>query len=174
MIDGVKIKRLKVIPDERGFLMEMLRCDDEFFKRFGQVYITGCKRGVAKAWHYHKKQVDHFVCVYGRALLVLYDCREDSPTRGKVDEFILEAPFPSEIRSQTSDISLNSIKDSGNILLKIPPMVMHGFTAIDGNETRIINIPNLPYNYTNPDEHRLPWDSEDVLYKWPKFVTKGG
>jgi dTDP-4-dehydrorhamnose 3,5-epimerase-like enzyme len=29
MIDGVKIKRLKVIPDERGRLMEILRSDDE-------------------------------------------------------------------------------------------------------------------------------------------------
>ena len=31
MIEGVKIKRLKVIPDERGLLMEILRDDDEFF-----------------------------------------------------------------------------------------------------------------------------------------------
>ena len=29
MIEGVKIKRLKVIPDERGLLMEMMRDDDE-------------------------------------------------------------------------------------------------------------------------------------------------
>ena len=38
MIDGVRVKRLKVIPDERGMLMEMLRDDDEFFQRFGQVF----------------------------------------------------------------------------------------------------------------------------------------
>ena len=31
MIDGVKVKKLKVIPDERGRLMEMFRVDDEFF-----------------------------------------------------------------------------------------------------------------------------------------------
>ena len=31
VIDGVKTKKLKVIPDERGRLMEMLRCDDEIF-----------------------------------------------------------------------------------------------------------------------------------------------
>jgi len=31
MIDGVKIKKLRVIPDERGRLMEMLRAADEVF-----------------------------------------------------------------------------------------------------------------------------------------------
>ena len=29
MIEGVEIKKLKVIPDKRGFLMEMLRNDDK-------------------------------------------------------------------------------------------------------------------------------------------------
>ena len=40
MIDGVKTKDLRVIPDERGLLMEMLRCDDEIFQQFGQVYLS--------------------------------------------------------------------------------------------------------------------------------------
>ena len=29
MIEGVMVKQLKVIPDERGRLMEILRCDEE-------------------------------------------------------------------------------------------------------------------------------------------------
>ncbi len=65
MIDGVKVKALKVIPDERGRLMEMLRADDEIFLRFGQVYMTTAYPGAVKAWHYHKKQFDHFVVVPG-------------------------------------------------------------------------------------------------------------
>ena len=69
MIQGVKIKELKLIPDDRGFLMEILRCDDEMYERFGQLYMTGCKRGVVKGWHYHKEQIDHFVCVFGRAMV---------------------------------------------------------------------------------------------------------
>ena len=39
-INGVTINRLKVVPDERGWLMEILRCDDPLFEKFGQVYIT--------------------------------------------------------------------------------------------------------------------------------------
>ena len=40
LIEGVETRRLKVIPDERGWLMELLRCDDQLFMKFGQVYVT--------------------------------------------------------------------------------------------------------------------------------------
>ena len=40
LIHGVQVKPLKVIPDERGRLMEVLRSDDPLFERFGQVYVT--------------------------------------------------------------------------------------------------------------------------------------
>jgi dTDP-4-dehydrorhamnose 3,5-epimerase len=58
-IDGVKVKPMRVIPDERGWLMEILRADEpELFSRFGQV---SCRQptGVVKGWHYHRKQVDN-------------------------------------------------------------------------------------------------------------------
>jgi len=80
MIKGVKTKKLKAIFDSRGFLMEMLRKDDPIFEKFGQVYMTMCRPGIAKGWHYHKKQDDHFVCVQGKALVVLYDLWKKSPT----------------------------------------------------------------------------------------------
>ena len=137
--------------------MEMLRNDDPLFEGFGQVYITGCKPGFAKAWHYHQKQTDHFVCVLGRALVVLYDMREGSPTQGMLQECVLEAP---------------PYRDA--LLLKIPPFVVHGFTAFDGKEARIINIPTLPYQAHEPDEHRYRWNSQEIPYQWPEHVTGGG
>lgn len=163
MIDGVRIKNLKSIPDERGFLMELLRCDEEVFERFGQVYITGCTKGVAKAWHYHKEQTDHFVCVWGKALVVLYDMRTESPTVGKTQEVVLEAPPPSSEKAGRTPL-----------LVKIPPLVTHGFTALDCDEARIINIPTIPYRYENPDEFRFPWNSPEIPYAWPPGVKKGG
>lgn len=40
LIEGVKSKSLRVIPDDRGWLMEILRADDaDFFTKFGQVYV---------------------------------------------------------------------------------------------------------------------------------------
>ena len=159
MTQGVHTKALRLIPDERGFLMEMLRCDDVLFERFGQIYITGCKHGVAKAWHYHKEQTDHFVCVAGKALVVLCDLREGSSTQGEVSEFILEAP---------------PCQEHPPLLLKIPPGVVHGFTALGNEEARIINIPTLPYRYESPDEYRYAWNSQVIPYTWPSGVTRGG
>ena len=55
LIQGVQVKQLSWIPDERGKLMEMLRCDDPMFEKFGQVYVTTCYPGVVKAWHFTTK-----------------------------------------------------------------------------------------------------------------------
>ncbi|MDI3281087.1 MAG: dTDP-4-dehydrorhamnose 3,5-epimerase family protein, partial [Bacillota bacterium] len=83
LIAGVRTKPLRFICDERGRLMEMFRCDDELFQKFGQVYLTTAYPGVVKAWHYHKLQTDNFVVVKGMMKVVLYDDRPDSPTRGE-------------------------------------------------------------------------------------------
>ena len=64
-IHDVRTKALRLIADERGYLMEMLRADDELFSKFGQAYVSATYPGAVKAWHYHKVQVDHFVCVAG-------------------------------------------------------------------------------------------------------------
>lgn len=88
-IEGVKLKNLKVIPDERGWLMEILRCDEEIFDKFGQVYITTAYPGVVKGWHYHKIQTDNFTCIRGMMKVVLYDSREDSPTYGNIMELFV-------------------------------------------------------------------------------------
>ena len=146
MIDGVKTKSLKVIPDERGFLMEMLRNDDEVYERFGQTYLTVCFAGVVKGWHYHRVQTDHFVCVYGMAKVVLYDGREESSTHTEINEFFMGSQNP--------------------ILLKIPPLVMHGFKGIGGEPAYIINSPTEVYNYSEPDEFRLPFDTDEIPYDW--------
>ena len=87
LIQGVQVKQLKWVCDERGKLMEMLRCDDSFFHKFGQVYVTTCNPGVVKGWHYHLKQTDNQVIVKGMAKVVLYDPRENSPTKDLVNEF---------------------------------------------------------------------------------------
>jgi dTDP-4-dehydrorhamnose 3,5-epimerase len=159
VIHGALTKPLKCLADERGFLMEILRSDEPAFERFGQAYLTCCQPGVAKAWHYHQRQTDHFVCVRGRCLVVLYDNREGSPTRGRVQEFCLAAP------PGGGDEAL---------LLKIPRLVIHGFAALDGREAHILNIPTEVYRYDDPDELRLPWNSPEVPYAWPPDVRAGG
>ena len=146
MIEGVKIKPLKVIPDDRGRLMEILRSDEELFLGFGQVYLTTAYPGVVKAWHYHKKQADNFACLRGMLKVALYDRREGSPTAGEVNTFYLGDHHP--------------------MLLQIPPMVWHGFMNIGTEEAILLNCPTRPYNREEPDEYRVPPHDNDIPYDW--------
>ena len=148
MIEGVQVKPLRVIPDERGRLMEILRCDDKIFGKFGQVYMTTCYPGVVKGWHYHKKQMDHFVCVNGMIKLVLYDSRKKSKTYGQVNEFFLGIHNP--------------------ILVQVPTWVYHGFKGVSEEEAVIINIPTEPYHHAKPDEYRVPPHSKEIPYDWSR------
>jgi dTDP-4-dehydrorhamnose 3,5-epimerase len=147
-IDGVVVKDLKVIPDERGWLMEIFRNDDKFFQKFGQVYLTVAYPGVVKGWHYHKVQTDHFCCVKGMLKVVLYDDRPDSPTRGEVNEFFLGEKNPQ--------------------LVRIPAGVLHGMKGIGVEPALLINVPDEVYRYDQPDEFRVHPHDNDVPYDWER------
>ncbi len=146
MIDGVLIKKLRVMPDERGRVMEIFRRDDEFFEEFGQVYLTTTYSGVIKAWHCHKIQSDNIAVVRGMLKLVLYDLREDSPTKGELNEFFIGEHNP--------------------ILVHVPSNVYHGWKCIGPEEALVVNCPTEPYNYGEPDEYRLPYDTDQIPYDW--------
>ena len=148
MIDGVIIKKLKVIADERGRLMEILRCDDNCYEKFGQVYMTTAYPGVVKGWHYHKKQSDNMAVVKGMMKIVLYDSRKESATFGEVSEIIAGIHNP--------------------VLVHIPPFVYHGFKCISEDEAIVVNTPTETYNYQEPDEFRLPAHDNDIPYKWER------
>ena len=145
LIHGVRTKPLRLVPDERGWLMEILRADDaELFTKFGQVYVSATYPGVVKAWHYHKRQVDNFACVAGMVKLVLIDTREGSPTKGAVNEFFLG--------------------DENRTLVQVPNLVYHGWKCISPTTALVVNVPTEPYQYAEPDEFRaaphgvLPYD----------------
>lgn len=146
MIQGVKIKKLKVISDNRGRLMEILRRDDSIFERFGQVYMTTAFPCIVKAWHYHKKQTDNFTCIKGKMRLGLYDSRENSPTYGQVEEYVISLENP--------------------ILVRIPPDVYHGFKCIGDEEAVVINTVTEPYNTNAPDEYRLDAFDNNIPFDW--------
>ena len=148
IIEGVRTKALKVLPDERGRLMEVLRSDEEMFTKFGQVYVTTAYPGVVKGWHYHKIQVDHFVVVHGMMKIVLYDNRKTSPTKGLVNEFFMG--------------------DHHQILLRVPAGVLHGFKCVSEREAIVINIPTEVYHYDSPDEYRMDAHSKEIPYDWAR------
>jgi len=147
-IEGVRVKPLEVHCDERGWLFEILRCDEEIFQKFGQVYLTAAYPGVVKAWHMHRRQTDYFCCVAGMIKLVLCDRREGSPTKGTIEEFFAGERNP--------------------ILVVIPPGVAHGFKCISGEPALVINVPTEPYNAAEPDEVRFPAHGGEIDYDWAR------
>ena len=147
MIEGVQCKSLQVHLDDRGVFMELLRDDDPFYTRFGQSNFSITYPGVVKAWHYHKKQVDNFACVAGMVKLVLIDTREDSPTKGAVNEFFLGSQNPT--------------------LVQVPNLVYHGWKCISLEPSLVVNVTTEPYVYSDPDEYRL--DPHGTLpYDWTR------
>ena len=148
LIQGVKTKSLSVIPDERGWLMEILRVDEkDLSTKFGQVYLSATYPGVVKAWHYHKHLVDNFACVAGMVKLVLVDTRPDSPTKDATNEFFLGTHNPT--------------------LVQVPNLVYHGWKCISQEASLVINVTSEPYHYAEPDEFRLePHNS--LPYDWSR------
>lgn len=151
MIHGVAIKKLVPHADERGYLQEILRCDDEIFEKFGQVYVSLNYPGVIRGWHYHKKQTDFFTVVKGAVKVGLYDRRPDSPTHGQVQEVFIGESHP--------------------VLLRIPVGVLHGYKTVGTKPSLLLNFPTQAYDRSDPDEYRVPYDSPDIPYDWGIKIT---
>lgn len=158
MIEGVKIKKLIVHPDvvekgERikkpGFLMEVLRADEGLLKKFGQTTFTVAYPGTIKAFHWHKKQDDLWFVASGTALVVLYDLRKDSPTKGQV---------------QTIEAGENDYK-----LILIPKGVAHGYKVLKDKPVLLFYHTTEPYNPENPDEERIPFNDPRIGFDWEKY-----
>lgn len=148
LIEGVSVKPLRTIPDERGRLMEILRADDDQFAKFGQVYYTTAFPGVVKAWHYHKLQDDNMTVVQGMVKIALYDDRTESPTKNLINEFI--------------------VGEHSTQLIHIPRCIWHGFKCISEKEAMVINIVTECYNHKTPDEYRKSTHGSDIPYDWSR------
>lgn len=151
MIEGVAVRELRRNVDDRGYLLEVLRSDwSDVFRAFGQAYVSLNYPGVIRAWHYHKRQYDVFVCVSGMIKVPLYDAREGSPTRREIVEFIIGEHRP--------------------LAILIPPGVYHGYKTLGVTPSLLLNFPSHRYDYEHPDEHRVPHDTPEIPYDWREIV----
>ena len=144
MIEGVLIKPLKQIPDERGKIMHMLRADDSHFDNFGEIYFSVVYPDVIKGWHLHTKMTLNYAVVSGMIKLVLYDIREESPTKGELQELY--------------------VGDDNYALVKIPPGIYNGFKGIGMKPAIVANCSDIPHD---PEEiQRIDPFSNDIPYDW--------
>jgi dTDP-4-dehydrorhamnose 3,5-epimerase len=144
MIEGVQINPLLQILDERGKVMHMLRRDAEWFEEFGEVYFSTVETGAVKAWHIHKKMILNYAVPIGEIKLVLFDDREDSPTKGGIQEIYLGP-------------------DNYNLIV-IPPLVWNGFKGVGDVTSLLANCASIPHD---PDEiDRLDPANNTIPYDW--------
>jgi dTDP-4-dehydrorhamnose 3,5-epimerase len=144
MIQGVKIKPLKVFRDERGQVMHMMRCDDGFFTQFGEVYFSVVNPGIVKGWKKHLKMTQHFAVPRGDIKLVIYDDRTGSATHGEIQEI--------------------GIGENNYQLVCIPPQVWYGFRAESKQPAMITNCSDIPHD---PKEVELrPIGDPGIPYAW--------
>lgn len=143
-IKDVIVKPLNKIPDERGCIYHMLRSDDPFFEKFGEIYFSIVYPGVIKGWHLHKEMTLNYAVIQGMIKLVLYDDRKNSPTKGNLMELF--------------------IGEENYCLVKIPPNIWNGFKGIGNRSAIIANCATLPHN---PDEiKRISPFTKEIPYNW--------
>ncbi len=143
MINGVLVHPLRQIPDERGKIMHMLRCDDPHFEQFGEIYFSIVYPDMVKGWHLHKRMTLNYACIMGMIKLVLYDDREKTPTRGELQELF--------------------IGESNYVLVQIPSGVWNGFKGIGAGPAIVANCATLPHDpeeivRMDPFDNRIPYD----------------
>lgn len=145
LIDGVVLRKLIVHKDASGSLVETLRSDwpDVYNLKdlnFAMQYMSTTPPGVARdedKWHVHKNQKDRFICVSGRIVTAIFDPRENSKTRGKLNLFVMSPE-----------------KEEEMYMVVIPEETYHSFMVISKVPGYLLNFPTQLYNQN--DEGRVP------------------
>jgi dTDP-4-dehydrorhamnose 3,5-epimerase len=151
-ITGVTWHEVKNIPGPQGIMTELFRPEwDTSGMPVVQVYQIRMLPGVVSAWHSHRRTLDRIFVSQGLAVLALFDDRDDSATRGTVNEFHIGELRPT--------------------LVVIPPGVWHGLQNLGTGECVYVNLPGEAYDYADPDHYRLPPDTTEIPYQWRRATA---
>ena len=148
MIHDADVRDLQVNVDERGHLTEIYRSDWDFFDpEPAMSYYSVSHPGIVRAWHRHTRgQVDYFICPSGHIKVGIYDERDGSPTNGELNTFI--------------------IGEKSQKVVRVPGDCWHGFKVVGGEPALLVNLPTNLYDYDDPDEERLPYDTDRIPLDW--------
>ena len=125
MIDEVKVEKLNLLADKRGWLGEIYR-NDETKLRPLMSYISHTNYRFSRGPHEHLKQTDFFVFIgYGDFEFYLWDNRKKSKTFGKKMKLI--------------------VGESNKVKVTVPPGVVHGYKSVSKNGSLAINLPDKLY-----------------------------
>lgn len=146
-IDGVMLRPYHPVETGYGRLSEVLR--SEWLganATVDQVFVSTLRPGKVSAWHAHETATDRLFVVSGTLLVVLFDHRPNSPTRGVLQQFTLGW--------------------EAQAILIIPPTVWHGIKNIGEKDVSLLNAVDIGYCYENPDHWRVPAESNAIPFRF--------
>ncbi len=151
---GVRYRRRNRLADSRGSFVEIWRAstlgqltEDEAGQpdaRFVQANLSTSAPGALRGLHYHRRQLDYWTVVSGRALVALVDVRPvlaDSTAHAVI-----------EMRELGAAESVT-----------IPTGVAHGFLALEPLQLLYL----VTNEYDGTDELGFAWDDPAVGVPWP-------
>ena len=144
MLQGIRVKPISRLPDERGFFTEVMRKDwkDLFGEdTVAQANLSSTYPSVIRAWHRHLRgQVDYFLALKG----LIKICAFDDETK-ELNEVISGA------------LNLQ--------VVRIPGHYWHGFKALGDESAMLLYFTTNLYDPANPDEERRPWNDPLLIPK---------
>lgn len=147
LIEGVRIREIDHVPKRDGYLTELFRRDWKLDDLdVDQIFQVVLNPAAVSAWHAHEFTTDRLFISHGLVQIALYDAREESPTRGTVNEFRFGTVRPA--------------------LVVVPPRVWHGLKSSSPRPSSILNIVDRAYDYEDPDHWRIPSDSPEIPFRW--------
>lgn len=161
-LPGVRYGQLNRLADPRGSFVEIWRASAFGAltpeatglpdSRFVQANLSTSAAGVLRGLHYHRRQLDYWTVVGGRALVALVD-----------------------VRPVVADIEAHAVVETRELTagqtVTIPTGVAHGFLAVEPLQLLYL----VTNEYDGADELGFAWDDPAVGVPWPTVPgTKDG
>jgi dTDP-4-dehydrorhamnose 3,5-epimerase len=145
-LPGVHYGTLTRHDDERGTFSELWRASGpgSAAGSFVQVNLSTSAPGVLRGLHLHRRQLDYWVVVAGRAFVALVDAR---PQLGG-------SPGPAAVETR-------ELRTGDRVV--IPAGVAHGFMALEALQLLYL----VTNEYDGSDELGFAWDDPTVGVPWP-------
>jgi dTDP-4-dehydrorhamnose 3,5-epimerase len=125
-IIGLKIYKKRIIRDDRGFVMHMIRAELPIFNGlFGEVYFSQVRPDVTKGWKLHREFIQRLQVIQGKIKFEFVDSRESLA--------LTASKFEIEVSSEQP------------VLIIIPPNVWYSFKNIGVDNALIANCASHPF-----------------------------
>lgn len=141
-IAGLISTPLRIIAHPQGNILHGMKRSDPGYVDFGEAYFSTVYKGEIKAWKKHKLMTLNLIVPEGTVKFVVYDQRDDSPTYGTFNEFVICA--------------------DNYIRLTIPPGLWFGFKGIGSSLNLVLNIASIPHDPDEVDRRNL----DEIKHNW--------